>query len=231
MNYQKIYDTLINRAKDRIYAGYTEKHHIIPRCMGGNDEKTNLVKLTPEEHYVAHQLLIKIYNGNLKLVAAAQMMVVNRPSNKLYGWLRRRYSKAQKINQTGENNSQFGKVWINKDGIPKCIHKDVLTEFVTNGWSIGRTVKKLKVNKLKVKNVDIVKILKSKHYNIKRSKSYREAKTKRLYRELIDSGLSLGKFASFKKLNKMTLSKMFSEFVPEYKPKHGVAFNKTEKES
>ena len=38
MNYQKIYDTLINRAKDRIYAGYTEKHHIIPRCMGGNDE-------------------------------------------------------------------------------------------------------------------------------------------------------------------------------------------------
>ena len=27
--------------------------------MGGTDDEENLVELTPEEHYVAHQLLVK----------------------------------------------------------------------------------------------------------------------------------------------------------------------------
>ena len=60
MNYQKIYNKLINRAKNRNIMGYVEKHHIIPKCLGGEDCKTNLVNLTPEEHYLAHQLLVKI---------------------------------------------------------------------------------------------------------------------------------------------------------------------------
>ena len=61
MDYQKIYESIIARGKERVLIGeYTESHHIIPRCMGGSDNSDNLVDLTPEEHYVAHQLLIKI---------------------------------------------------------------------------------------------------------------------------------------------------------------------------
>lgn len=33
------------------------KHHIIPRHMGGTDEPSNLIKLTIEEHAVAHKTL------------------------------------------------------------------------------------------------------------------------------------------------------------------------------
>ena len=108
MNYAKIYDDLIARGKNRVLESYKERHHIIPRCLGGTDEPENLVDLTPEEHYVAHQLLIKIYNGNYALVKAAAMMIPNRPSNKLYGWLRRRFSESQKGHkfQIGEKNSQ-----------------------------------------------------------------------------------------------------------------------------
>jgi hypothetical protein len=100
MNYQKHYDTLMNRAKNRLLEGYSERHHIIPRCMGGTDEQDNLVALTAEEHYVAHQLLVKMYPDNDKLIYAAKMMTIsgsdNIRNNKLYGWLRVKFSASMK---------------------------------------------------------------------------------------------------------------------------------------
>jgi hypothetical protein len=107
MDYKKIYDSLINRGKNRLTSGniYYESHHIIPRCMNGNDEQNNLVYLTPEEHYVAHQLLVKIYPNNSKLAHAANMMCVNRTTNKLYGWIRRRLSESMKHNNPNKNGN------------------------------------------------------------------------------------------------------------------------------
>ena len=74
MNYQAIYNSLIERGKNRTLEGYCEKHHIIPRCMGGNDNSENLVKLTAREHFIAHRLLTKIYPNVGKLKFAAFMM-------------------------------------------------------------------------------------------------------------------------------------------------------------
>lgn len=63
MNYQKIYNDLISRAQAREpLSEYKETHHIIPRCMGGSDDKENLVELTGREHFIAHWLLCKIYD-------------------------------------------------------------------------------------------------------------------------------------------------------------------------
>lgn len=63
MNYKRVYDELI--AKRKLYPldknQYGEYHHIIPRCLGGNNDKNNIVKLTAKEHYVAHHLLYKIH--------------------------------------------------------------------------------------------------------------------------------------------------------------------------
>ena len=38
-----------------------EKHHILPKSMGGSNGKENIVHFTPKEHFVAHHLLWKIY--------------------------------------------------------------------------------------------------------------------------------------------------------------------------
>lgn len=44
MNYRKIYNNIINNAKDRnINNQYYEIHHIIPKCIGGKDDNGNLV--------------------------------------------------------------------------------------------------------------------------------------------------------------------------------------------
>lgn len=61
--YTKYYYTIINRAKNRELVGYCERHHIIPKSLGGNDLKENLVKLTPKEHHTVHHLLTKMVYG------------------------------------------------------------------------------------------------------------------------------------------------------------------------
>src|ERR1017187_4691055 len=99
MNYSQIYKKLINRAKIRILPdNEIENHHVIPKCMGGTNDRMNIARLTPEEHYVAHQLLVKIYPDNTKLAYAAKMMTVSSGkqirSNKLYGWLRKQIGRA-----------------------------------------------------------------------------------------------------------------------------------------
>lgn len=146
MNYQMIYDSLIERAKTRILNAYTERHHIIPRCIGGTNDVANLVDLTPEEHYLAHQLLVKIYSGNYALVKAAAMMIPNRPSNKLYGWLRRKFSEAKSIEQSGNGNSQYGTKWCHN---PITKESKKIKVAIEDGWVYGRykTPKQYKVTK------------------------------------------------------------------------------------
>lgn len=91
MDYNAIYNRLIARAKERCgVKGYSELHHIVPRCMKGANSTDNLVELTPEEHVIAHLLLTRIYPHNSKLIYAANMMA-NR-NNKYYGWLRRKHA-------------------------------------------------------------------------------------------------------------------------------------------
>ena len=57
--YHKWYDQLIDRARTRTLTGYVERHHIVPKSLGGTNEKSNLVRLTAREHLVAHMLLVK----------------------------------------------------------------------------------------------------------------------------------------------------------------------------
>jgi hypothetical protein len=83
MNYQKIYDQITERAKIRKLEGYKEKHHIIPKCLGGSNDKENLVELTAREHFLCHKLLCKIYPNETKLWYALWLMAIgkNRQSN------------------------------------------------------------------------------------------------------------------------------------------------------
>jgi len=95
MNYFNHYERLIELARNRRFDGYSEQHHVVPRCMGGLNVAENVVELTPEEHYVAHQLLVKMHPGVAGLVSAAVLMSGRRSGNKPYGWLRRRAAVMQ----------------------------------------------------------------------------------------------------------------------------------------
>jgi hypothetical protein len=123
MNYQKIYNDLIDRAKYRIVEGYVEKHHIVPRCLGGTDDKENIVNLYPEEHYIAHLLLCKLNKGNSKLLYAAMNMTTGsminngKRNNKKYGWLRKQYAESM----SGDNNPNRRNPNIQKEAAKKRV--------------------------------------------------------------------------------------------------------------
>lgn len=110
MDYHKIYTDLVGRCQQRVIDLYTETHHIIPRCLGGSDEISNLVKMTPEEHYVAHQLLVKMYPGNSKLALACRRMTKTKSrkvsNRKEFGWIRRRANLAIRDIQRGSIRSE-----------------------------------------------------------------------------------------------------------------------------
>lgn len=80
--YTKIYYQIINRAKNRILEGYSERHHVIPKSMGGSNSKENLVTLTGREHFVCHLLLTKMTtNEHLKKMITAFIIMTGRGSN------------------------------------------------------------------------------------------------------------------------------------------------------
>lgn len=139
MNYLKHYELLIKKAKNRDIVGYIEKHHIIPKCLGGSDDIENIAKLTPEEHYIAHLLLVKIYPTNESLTYAAIKMTVAtstvKRNNKLYGWLKKKYQKICK-NRIGEKNPSFGKPWFYNPITNEA--KKFIKGTEPTGWILGR---------------------------------------------------------------------------------------------
>jgi len=88
LNYEKIYNALVEKAKVRGLdkskdSGYYEIHHILPRCLGGSDHKSNLVMFTGREHFISHMLLWKMYPRNSDLMHAAWMMSHTRKGYKV----------------------------------------------------------------------------------------------------------------------------------------------------
>lgn len=64
--------------------GYHEKHHILPRCLGGVDDNDNLIDLYAQEHFIAHKLLAQENPDNSSLVYAWNMMFVQLDNGERY---------------------------------------------------------------------------------------------------------------------------------------------------
>lgn len=75
----KIYKKFIKKilsTRGRFNCGdeYHERHHIIPRSLGGSDDEKNLIDLYAKEHYIAHKILAYENPENEKLVFAFWIM-------------------------------------------------------------------------------------------------------------------------------------------------------------
>ncbi len=85
MNYRKIYENIIERAKivnvSKKEGIYYEKHHIRPKSIGGTDKDENIVILTAREHFIAHWVLCRLYPKNDKLLCAWNRMTSGNYNN------------------------------------------------------------------------------------------------------------------------------------------------------
>lgn len=82
--YLKWYMQLIDRARHRQFVSeYSEKHHVLPRCLGGGNEQNNLVILTAREHFIAHAFLARFTKDGdrAKMLHALHMLMFAKPGN------------------------------------------------------------------------------------------------------------------------------------------------------
>jgi hypothetical protein len=142
MDYQKIYNQLIERAQSRTLEGYKEKHHIIPKCLGGSNDKENLVELTAREHFLCHMLLCEIYPKENKLKYALWCMVNGKhkslnnnftPNSRLYEIARLGFIKAH----TG---FKFTDEMKSKIGLPKGFKYSIESKNKMKLSQLGRKV-------------------------------------------------------------------------------------------
>ena len=151
MNYQKIYNDLIakrqtfklTKNKNAYDYQYCECHHIIPRCLNGSNDKSNLVNLTAREHFIAHVLLMKCHPTNISLATACQMMLIYsklnprniKANSKKYDYIRQHISKIK-------SEQQKNLKWIKntKHRITSFWPKDIplSQQMIDDGWTFGR---------------------------------------------------------------------------------------------
>lgn len=120
--YASWYTTLVENRKSNPPKEYAEKHHIIPKSLGGADTKDNIVHLTAREHFIAHWLLTKMTDGNhrAKMLHALGGMSGNIHNGrtltpKQYAICRKAFSEARKgvvtphMLKSGKDHHLFGK--------------------------------------------------------------------------------------------------------------------------
>lgn len=111
--YESIIRTAKNRGKPQTYS---ERHHIVPKSLGGSAAKSNLVFLTGREHYICHLLLTKMVEGSArkKMLYAFMLMSTHginkngesrqfkKLNSRLFQTLRRDFSAAVSEDRRGK---------------------------------------------------------------------------------------------------------------------------------
>lgn len=116
------YLAFIESRSQRKISAEIERHHILPKSLGGSNAKENIVVLSYREHYIAHLLLYKSFGG--KMAHAFKLMSILNTGCKLssrqFKEIKEESSKAVKSWMTGRpvSNSTREKLSAVRKGVP-----------------------------------------------------------------------------------------------------------------
>lgn len=102
LHYLNRYFKWIEIYKNRPIPDKGEYHHIIPKCIGGTDEKNNIIKLGYREHYISHYILAKAFDEKKLWFAFNCMRRVANYKSVLYEAARIEISKAISASNKGK---------------------------------------------------------------------------------------------------------------------------------
>lgn len=217
MNYERIYKSIIQKRKDTPPVGYSERHHIIPKSLGGTDTSDNLIQLTAREHFLCHYCLAKMYPKEslewYKTNHAFMMMkcgILNGKryyNSRLYENLKKNFSDVMRYTQIGVNNSQYGTRWISNETTQTSIRIQKNIPIPT-GWVAGRYTWKRTEYKTQIQE----------NKQTRNDKKREEAET--LWSQFVQSGCkSLREFVRLGHYQHsvVNLSTKLSKHLPNYK--------------
>lgn len=144
----KVYNDIINKRRKEVPKGYTEKHHIIPKSIGGSNDKSNIVNLTAREHFICHALLVHIYRYDKhKYEKTLNALLVMKHHNKnrryfnsrLYEYARSELSSLLKNKNKGSGNPNFNRRFIYNaiTNTEKIINLEDFEIYKREGYIIG----------------------------------------------------------------------------------------------
>lgn len=163
MNYQRIHDAIINRARTRMLQGYYERHHVIPRCLDATSKET--VNLTAREHFIVHKLLCEIYPDNKKLIYAYWLLSNKMQSGnqqRLYNVGSREYQRLKesirdiKSNYMKGNSYRKGTIPWNKGKSVGLFGNDNPAKRLDVRQKISNALKGRKLQKIKCPHCNIL---------------------------------------------------------------------------
>lgn len=178
--YSLWYCNLIKKAKNRLKIdGYSERHHIIPRSLGGMNTTENLALLTGREHLIAHKLLVRITAGDFrkKMLGALWAMASMRNkfskdrallSSREFDTLRKDFFESRR----GNKHTASTKEKLRKANLGKKVPKEVIQKrsrtLKANLASGGTVVNRKKISPEKM-------ILRNRKYSESMTDSKRKA--------------------------------------------------------
>jgi hypothetical protein len=219
----KNYLSLINKAINREPIGVFEKHHILPKSLKnvqlakellldpfGDIELNKKIKLTLREHFLAHHLLVKIFekinkNCFYRMAFAASMLNSRCGNSKKYEWFRKIFCKANSEFYTGKPSRAKGKKWSEEAKLNKS----------KNHYMRGKTYEDAYGKEV------ADKIIKERK-NLRKGKTYKEIYGEEKGKEIINK-LSNRTFSDEHKKN-ISLSKKGIKISEETKQKISIFF-------
>ena len=130
------YLKFVENLKSQVIDGYFELHHIVPKSLGGSNDKSNLIKLTARQHYVAHWMLARALGGP---AARAFFMMSN------FG----KYGKVNSATYEIARKEYSNQVSLQLKGKPsQCLFSDETLEKMSKA-ALGRKVSDITKAKLR----------------------------------------------------------------------------------
>jgi len=163
--YFKIYKSLIE--KRLLYpveiGTYCETHHILPKSIGGDNSKDNLIKLSAREHYIAHLLLTKFIFGKDRFKVLNAFFCMNMKSkNTLNRYQNSKLYESLKIELSNLKSEYYKKLWDDEE------YKNKMREKAKISWYDGSREKQIEYMKnnspFKIKKIH-EKTMKKRKYN------------------------------------------------------------------
>ena len=206
--HKKRYDKIINHYRNTIVEGYVEKHHIVPKCMGGTDNIKNLVALPAKAHFICHYLLHKMHPDSLPLARAFNMMASattkyqkgrKKSKGTLYEISKIARSEAMKgIKLSPEHKAKISVPKTNKENYKKPKSQE-------HRMNISKALKGKRKDP-----ATIEKIRKSKALYFEKKAIEREQTKKKLREQFVQSNMKRKEFAQHIGMNYTTLKKYLS---------------------
>ena len=198
MTYHDFIENILStRGRNGCGDEYHEEHHIVPKCMGGANDKDNLIDLFADEHFIAHKLLAFENPDNDSLQRAFGTMAHVRRDGRKYNVSEEDYAYIRL-----QNSQRLKQQW--EDEEYRTNMSDMMTELWKDPEFKEKATASWKSDKRRKEQSDLMKNLNSDPNIIAKKTNALHKWCDKAVQQLDDNGNVIAEFASATEASRQT---------------------------